>query len=203
VVVSVSRLVPRKGQDRLVHAWGGVLREFPDARLLIVGGGRNRNRLARLARRLDVSARVVFTGPVSDDDLPACFAAGQLFAMPCRSRGGGLDVEAWGTVFLEAAAVGRPSIAGRAGGAPEAVLHEETGLVVDPRSEAAVRSAILRLLRAPDEARRFGERAAARARGEFTWSHLARRLQALLDQAAGGGRPGAAQRDRLSAVTRV
>lgn len=203
VVVSVSRLVPRKGQDRLVRAWRGVLHEFPDARLLIVGGGRDRDRLTRLARRLNVAARVVFTGPVPADDLPAHLAAADVFAVPCRPRWGGLDTEAWGTVFLEAAGVGRAAIAGRAGGAPEAVLHEETGLVVDAHRETAVRSAIVRLLRAPDEARVFGQRAATRARREYTWSQMARRLQTLLDQAAGSERPRVGQRDRLSTVTRA
>ena len=184
VIVSVGRLVARKGHDRLIGALPAIAREFADARLLIVGAGRTRRSLQRLARRHGVASRVVFAGAVDAADLPACFAAADVFAMPCRSRWGGLDAEGFGTVFLQAAAAGLPAVAGRSGGAPEAVLDGVTGLVVDARDTTPVEAALLRLLRRPDEARALGAAAALRVRREFTWPILARRFESILHDAA-------------------
>lgn len=122
VVVCTARFVRRKGQDTLVRAWPDVLRELPDARLLLVGDGPDRRRVERLARRLGVSDSVIFTGSVPWDEMPACTDAGDVFAMPVRSRLFGLEAEAFGIVFLEAGACGLPVIAGASGGAVEAAL---------------------------------------------------------------------------------
>jgi phosphatidyl-myo-inositol dimannoside synthase len=184
VIVSVARLVPRKGHDRIIGALPGIAREFPTVRLLIVGAGPSRRRLERLTMRHRVASHVVFAGAVSDADLPGCFAAGDVFAMPCRSRWAGLDTEGLGTVFLQAAAVGRPAIAGRSGGAPEAVIDGETGIVVDAAGSAAVEAGLLRLLRSRDDARTLGAAAASRVRRELTWPLLARRLESLLHEAS-------------------
>ena len=184
VIVSVARLVPRKGHDRIVGALPGIVREFPNVRLLIVGDGRSRGRLERLTARHHVENHVVFAGAVSDADLPACFAAGDVFAMPCRSRWAGLDTEGLGTVFLQAGAVGRPAVAGRSGGAPEAVIDGETGIIVDARTSAAVEAGMLALLRSPDTSRTLGANAAARVHREFTWPLLAERFEGLLHDAA-------------------
>ncbi|MGH9387685.1 MAG: glycosyltransferase family 4 protein [Vicinamibacterales bacterium] len=184
VIVSVARLVPRKGHDRIIGALPGIAREFPAVRLLIVGTGPSRRRLERLTVRHGVASHVVFAGAVSDADLPACFAAGDVFAMPCRSRWAGLDAEGLGTVFLEAAAVGRPAVAGQSGGAPEAVLDGETGLVVDARASASVEAGVLHLLRSADEARAMGANGASRVHRELTWPVLARRLECLLHEAS-------------------
>ena len=156
VIVSVARLVPRKGHDRLIAALPEIARAFPTVRLLVVGAGPSRSRLQRLATRYQVGSHVVFAGAVSDADLPGYFAAGDMFAMPCQSRWAGLDTEGLGTVFLQAAAVGKPALAGRSGGAPEAVLDGETGIVVDASTSAEVAAGILRLLSQPEQARALG-----------------------------------------------
>lgn len=122
VVVCLARLVRRKGQDTLIRAWPEVLRQHPDARLLIVGDGPDRSRLRTLAARYEVEDSVVFTGGVSWEDVPAYIDAGDVFAMPCRTRLLGLECEAWGIVFLEAQACGLPVVVGDSGGAPETLV---------------------------------------------------------------------------------
>src|SRR5581483_7297653 len=147
-----SRLVRRKGQDALIAALPAVLRRVPEAVLLLVGDGPYRADLADQARSLGVAEAVVFTGGVPHADLPAHYAAGDVFAMPCRTRRGGLDIEGLGIVFLEASATGLPVIAGDSGGAPDAVRAGETGYVVAGRDIEAVAERIIALLR--DEALR-------------------------------------------------
>ncbi|PZA18877.1 glycosyltransferase family 4 protein, partial [Modestobacter versicolor] len=116
VVVCVSRLVPRKGQDTLVRGWSQVLARHPRARLLLVGGGPLEGSLRRTVESQGLGHSVVLTGGVPSEDLPAHYAAGDVFAMPCRTRRGGLDVEGLGMVFLEAAACGLPVVACTSGG---------------------------------------------------------------------------------------
>src|SRR6516225_4459471 len=133
VVVCVSRLVPRKGQDTLIRAWPQVRAAVPDAALLLVGGGPYAGRLQRLAGRLGVAGLVTFTGSVPWPELPSYYDAGDLFAMPCRTRRHGLDVEGLGIVYLEASATGLPVIGGDSGNAPDAIRAGETGYVVPGR----------------------------------------------------------------------
>ncbi|WP_442811234.1 glycosyltransferase family 4 protein [Streptosporangium sp. NBC_01756] len=179
VVVCLSRLVPRKGQDVLLRAWPRVLRAVPDAVLLIVGGGPYRRTLERLARPVAGSVRIV--GPVPSAALPAHLAAGDVFAMPCRTRFGGIDVEGLGIVYLEASASGLPVVAGSSGGAPDAVLQGETGLVVDGTSPAEVAGALVDLLRDPERARTMGERGREWVTREWGWELVAARFARLLD----------------------
>jgi phosphatidylinositol alpha-1,6-mannosyltransferase len=146
VVVCVSRLVPRKGQDALIRAFPRIRQRVPDAALLVVSGGPYRSALERLARESGVSRDVVFTGSVPWEDLPAYFAAGDVFAMPCRTRRGGLDVEGLGIVYLEASATGLPVVAGDSGGSPDAVRDGETGYVVDGRDLDAIADRVATLL---------------------------------------------------------
>jgi phosphatidylinositol alpha-1,6-mannosyltransferase len=146
VVVCVGRMVKRKGQDTLVKAWPKVLRVVPDARLLLVGDGPNRERVERLAAQLALEDSVVFTGAVPWEEMPAHMDAGDVFAMPCRTRRLGLEVEAFGIVFLEAQACGLPVLIGDSGGAPEALLHSDRGRVADPHEVPAVSRAITGLL---------------------------------------------------------
>lgn len=120
IVVCVSRLVRRKGQDTLLALWPDVLADFPDAWLVLVGDGPDRSRLPGMARALGVSHRVVFTGAVAHDRVPSYFDAGDVFALPARSRWWGLQVEAFGIVYAEAAACGLRVVRGRSGGTPEA-----------------------------------------------------------------------------------
>jgi len=181
VVVCVSRLVPRKGQDVLIAAMPAVLRAHPDARLLIVGDGPDAARLHRLAGASPARDAVVFTGKVPFAQLAAHYAAGDVFAMPCRTRGKGLDVEGLGIVFLEASACGLPVVAGDSGGAPEAVLDGETGVVVDGRSIGDVAEAVIRLLGDPGLRARWGTAGRSWVRTDWTWRSAADRLAALLD----------------------
>jgi len=180
VVVCVSRLVPRKGQDTLILAMPRILREFPDAVLLVVGGGPYRGDLEKLAARTGVAAAVRFTGAVPWSELPAHFGAGDVFAMPCRTRRGGLDVEGLGIVYLEASATGLPVVAGDSGGAPDAVLDGETGFVVPGGSPEQAADRVLALLRDPELRRSMGERGRRWVEESWRWDLLADRLQSLL-----------------------
>lgn len=180
VICCVSRLTLRKGQDKVIRAMPWILAEFPEARFLVVGTGPDLDRLTGLAARKGVADRVVFVGEVGWEVLPAYFRAGDVFAMPCRTRKLGLEVEAFGAVFLQASAVGRPCVAGDSGGAPEAVLHGETGLVVDGNEVDEVAEAILELLREPEKAAKLGAAGADRVRRDFTWDALSARLRRLL-----------------------
>jgi phosphatidylinositol alpha-1,6-mannosyltransferase len=131
VVVTVSRLVPRKGQDTLLRAWPQLRRCHPGAALVVIGEGYYKPALTRLSRRLGVADDVHFVGAVSDEELPAYLAAADVFAMPCRTQLGGMLLEGLGLITLEASASGLPVVVGRSGGAPDAVIHGETGLVLD------------------------------------------------------------------------
>lgn len=182
VVVCVSRLVPRKGQDVLVAAWPRVLARHPDARLLLVGGGPLEDRLRREVAARGLARSVVLTGPVAPERLPEHYAAGDVFAMPCRTRRGGLDVEGLGMVYLEAAACGRPVVAGTSGGAPETVQEGVTGHVVaDPRSADAVAAVIGGLLDDPQRARRMGAAGRAWVEQRWSWTSIAADFADLLD----------------------
>jgi phosphatidyl-myo-inositol dimannoside synthase len=178
VVVCVSRLVPRKGQDALIRAFPAVRRAVPDAALLIVSGGPDRARLEKLARGAGVDA--VFTGSVPWDDLPAHYAAGDVYAMPCRTRRRGLDVEGLGIVYLEASATGLPVLAGDSGGAPDAVREGETGYVVNGRDLAAIADRLVTLLRDRDLAARMGAAGRAWVERQWRWDAQAERLTNLL-----------------------
>jgi phosphatidyl-myo-inositol dimannoside synthase len=180
VVVCVSRLVPRKGQDSLIRALPGVRRRVPDAALLVVGGGPHRSRLERLARDTGVAPHVVFTGSVPWAELPAHYAAGDVYAMPCRTRNGGLDVEGLGIVYLEASATGLPVVAGDSGGAPDTVREGETGYVVGGRDVAGLADRVAALLDDRALARRMGAAGRAWVEREWRWETQAARLTALL-----------------------
>jgi phosphatidylinositol alpha-1,6-mannosyltransferase len=183
LVVCVSRLVRRKGQDVLIGAMPAIRRREPDAALLIVGGGPDRGRLEHLAEAAPRGA-VAFAGEVPDDELPAYHAAADVFAMPCRSRLAGLEVEGFGIVFLEAAAVGRPAVAGDSGGAAEAVEDGSTGLVVDGRHAGAVAEAVGGLLADPHRAGAMGKAGRERVERLFTWLRLTERLARWLFEAS-------------------
>ena len=184
LVVCVSRLVPRKGQDVLIRAMGSIRTRVPEARLLIVGGGPYEARLRAMATAAPADS-VLFAGEVSERDLPGYYAVGDVFAMPCRTRAAGLEVEGWGNVFIEAAACGRPVVVGNSGGAPEALIDGETGLCVDGRRVDAVADAVATLLADPGLARKMGEAGRARVVRSHTWPVIADRLAGWL-RAAGG-----------------
>ncbi len=210
VVVCVSRLVRRKGQDTLIRAWPRVLATLggpapphgaraadgraADGRadgagaagggasplLLLVGDGPRRRALARLARRHRVAGSVIFAGPVPWADLPGYYDAGTVFAMPCRTRRAGLDVEGLGIVYLEASATGLPVIAGDSGGAPDAVVPGETGYVVSGRDVAGLAGRLVGLLRDPQQAASMGEKGLAWVEREWRQELVARRFAEIL-----------------------
>jgi phosphatidylinositol alpha-1,6-mannosyltransferase len=189
VIVCVSRLVPRKGQDALIRVLPEIRRRVPGAALLVVGGGPYRADLRRLAGRCGVAGDVVFTGSVPAAELPAHYAAGDVYAMPCRTRNRGLDVEGLGIVYLEASATGLPVVAGDSGGAPDAVREGETGYVVAGRDPGQLAERLVRLLTDRDLARRMGAAGRAWVEQEWRWETQAVRLTRLLDvpEASGGG----------------
>jgi phosphatidylinositol alpha-1,6-mannosyltransferase len=167
-VLGVSRLVPRKGFDVVIDA----VRDL-DVDLAIAGAGRDR---ARLERRAGNSGNVRFLGRVPDPELPALYASADVFAMCCRERWLGLEAEGFGIVFLEAAACGVPAVAGRSGGAHEAVVDGETGFVVEPRDTAAVRAAIRRLAADAGLRAQMGAAARRRACEAFAYDRLVARI---------------------------
>ena len=181
VVVCVSRMVPRKGQDTLIRAWPRVLASAPGKPvLLLVGDGPYRAELRRLAQRIGVADSIRFTGPVPWEELPAYYDAGDVFAMPCRTRRRGLDVEGLGIVYLEASATGLPVIGGDSGGAPDAIINGETGYVVPGRDATGVAERIIELLSDPAGAAAMGEKGMAWVEREWRWSLVARRLTEIL-----------------------
>jgi phosphatidylinositol alpha-1,6-mannosyltransferase len=181
VVACVSRMVPRKGQDTLIRAWPAVRAQVSDAVLLLVGDGPYAPALRRLAGRMGVSDAVIFTGPVPWAELPSYYDAADVFAMPCRTRRAGLDVEGLGIVYLEASATGLPVIAGDSGGAPDAVLDGETGYVV--RDVPGLAARITELLTDPARARAMGEKGLAWVERDWREELAAARLQAILSGA--------------------
>ena len=177
VVVHVSRLVARKGQDVLIRAMEIVRREVPDAAALIVGGGSDEARLRRIAAEHDVRDAVAFAGEVREEALAAHYAAGDVFAMPCRSRWADLEVEGLGLVYLEAQACARPAIAGDSGGAPEAVVPGETGFVVPGRDHRVLAERLVELLGDPARARAMGEAGRRFVEANHRWDDVVARLR--------------------------
>ena len=175
LIVGISRLVPRKGFDTVIRAVARLQRSRPDLVLAIAGGGRDEQRLRRLAEELAVPVR--FLGRVSNEALPALYGCADVYAMLCRNRWAGLEQEGFGIVFLEAAACGVPQVAGDSGGAAEAVDDGVSGIVVRrPDDAAEVAAAFTRLLDDPDLRRRMGAAGRERAVAEFSYDVLAHRL---------------------------
>jgi phosphatidylinositol alpha-1,6-mannosyltransferase len=180
VVVCLSRLVPRKGQDMLIRALPAIRQRVDGTALVIVGGGPYGDKLRRLAHDFGVAEHVVFTDGVPSDELPAHHAMADVFAMPCRTRGSGLDVEGLGIVYLEASAMGVPVVAGRSGGAPESVIDGTTGLVVDGWDVGAIAAAVGDLLADPERAAAMGAAGRQWVVDDWQWHTKAERLSQLL-----------------------
>ena len=179
VLLTAGRLVARKGHDVVLRALPQVLASSGEVHYLVVGDGPERARLVALAAELGVAAHVSFLGRLSDELMPAHFAVCDAFVMPSRDIPG-QPIEGFGIAYLEAAAAGKPAVAGRSGGAPEAVLDGVTGLVVDPQSPAEVATAVTRLLQDASLATGLGRAARERVEREFTWARVAERFLAAL-----------------------
>ena len=179
VIVSVGRLVHRKGQDKLVEALPRILKRHPDAHLLFVGVGPHLEYIHKRAIQLGVLGSISFVGRVQYQELPRFISVGEIFAMPSRSRLAGLEVEGLGIVYLEASACGLPVVGGISGGAPDALLEGETGFAVDGRDPQAVADAIIRLLDDPKLAKKMGERGRQWIIDEWEWRHWSERFNQL------------------------
>lgn len=180
VVLCAARLVPRKGQDALIRALRLVRRSVPGAVLLLVGDGPHARALRRLAAEQGLAGAVVFAGGHPHEEMPGFYAAAQVFAMPCRTRRAGLEVEGLGIVFLEAAAAGLPVVVGDSGGAPDTVREGETGFVVDGRDVQALADRLTLLLGDARLARDLGRKGRAWVRAEWGWDRPHGLLTSLL-----------------------
>ena len=180
VIVCVSRLMARKGQDELIRALPKIHQTAPNASLVIVGDGLYRKDLERLVKKLGLESFVHLTGKVSQTELSKWYAAGDIFAMPCRTRMGGWDVEGLGIVFLEGSATGLPVIVGDSGGAVDAVIDGETGYLVDGTNTAEIADRIAYLFANPDVAKKMGEAGRNWVTQEWTWDQNFKKLDGLL-----------------------
>ena len=180
VICCVSRLVPRKGQDTLIRALPRVRERVPGVRLLLVGGGPDEHRLRRLATTCGVSDAVLLAGRVPAEELPAHYAVGDVFSLPCRTHAGGLDVEGLGIAALEAAATGLPVVIGNSGGAPETVRDGVTGHVLCGRDVATLADTLVALLGDPARAQALGSAGRAWMRQDWSWPARVAHLRRLL-----------------------
>lgn len=179
VIVCISRLVHRKGQDRLIEALPLIRSQVPNARLMIVGKGPRESALRKLATKHGVHESVIFTGAVPYAELPAHYSAGTIFAMPTRTRLAGMEVEGLGMVYLEASACGRAVVAGRSGGSPDAVIAGVTGDLVDDDVQQIAR-AIIALLSDPERRHQMGQAGRAWVEQEWGWDAVSARFAHLL-----------------------
>ncbi|WP_280485526.1 glycosyltransferase family 4 protein [Nocardia cyriacigeorgica] len=179
-ILCLSRLVPRKGQDALIVAMLQIRERVDGAVLVIAGGGPYEEKLRALAEALGVADSVVFTGRVRSDELAAHHTLADVFAMPARTRGAGLDVEGLGIVYLEASASGVPVVAGRSGGAPETVIEGKTGRVVDGRKIDQIVDALVGILADPEAAPRMGAAGRQWVEQQWRWGTLGARQRPQL-----------------------
>lgn len=182
VIVSVGRLVHRKGQDHLIESMPEILAKVPNAHLLIVGRGPYLEHLAKLVAVNKVENSVSFIGRVQYAELPRFICAGDVFAMPSRSRFAGLEVEGLGIVYLEASACGLPVVAGNSGGAPDAVVEGVTGLVVDGTNNTQIAEAIITLLTNPQKCKEMGNAGQAWIKENWRWEIWSKRFNELLEE---------------------
>ena len=179
MILTVCRLARHKGVDRLIESMPMVISKVPDAGLVIVGDGSERDRLEIIANNLGVHDRIKFLGQLNENDKLLCYQRCDLFVMPSRETDGRAR-EGFGIVFLEANAFGKPAIGGRSGGVPDAIVHNETGLLVDPNSVVEIANAIIHLLQNPEEAHRLGQNGRDRIRKELNWISIAMRIRSIV-----------------------
>ena len=186
VILTVGRLVARKGHDVMIRALPRILKDIPDACYLIVGSGPAKSMLEELASSMGVHSNVIFLENVGDADLPSIYGVCDVFVMPSRANLEACDVEGFGIVFLEANACGKPVIAGRSGGIADAVVDGETGLLVPPDSSEMLAESICRVLSHKEYAERLGQQGRERAIREFSWDAVADRVDRIIIAVASG-----------------
>jgi phosphatidylinositol alpha-1,6-mannosyltransferase len=177
VLVTVARLVPRKGQSRVLHALAVLGSTIPSVKYVICGSGRDEPRLRAITSELKLQDRVVFAGSVPEDQLNLHYNLADIVVMPNHEEVG--DVEGFGMAFLEGSAVGKPVIGGRSGGAPEAVLDGETGILVGTDDDEELRRALHTLIINAELRRKFGANGLSRAQSAFSWEKRAVRLREI------------------------
>jgi phosphatidylinositol alpha-1,6-mannosyltransferase len=183
VVLSVGRLVDAyKGHDMVIRALPLILARFPSTRYVIVGDGPLAGYLRRLAESVGVAGAVVFAGAATDAELDGWYRRCDVFVLASRESAVSGGAEGFGIVLVEAGLRGKPVVAGRSGGIPDAVVHDETGLLVSPVDVAEIADAIVRLLADPSYAARLGEQGRRRATGELSWDRYAARFQRVLGE---------------------
>ena len=178
VILTLARLVERKGHDQVIEALPEVLKVVAEAVYLIVGRGGYRERLEQIAVRCGVRDRVIFAGYVPDAERADFYNLSDVVAMPCRELADQGNVEGFGIVFLEAGACGKPVIGGRSGGVEDAIVEGETGFLVDPMDGHQIADRLIRLLTNAPLSRAMGDKGRLRAEG-LTWDHAARRVLQL------------------------
>lgn len=179
-LLTVGRLVARKGHDMVLRALPTVLQDFPDLRYKIVGDGPYLSTLLQLTKELQIQESVDFIGKVSDDELMSYYNDCDLFIMPSREASDGSDIEGFGIVFLEANLFGKPVIGGASGGISDAIVHGHTGLLVNPNKAEAIATSIILLLKDNNLATALGENGRERIFQELTYEHVAKRVQRIL-----------------------
>lgn len=179
VIVSVGRLVHRKGQDTLIQSLPDILKSHPSAHILLVGEGPYREHLEKLVNQLQVQNAITFIGRIQYRDLPRYICVGDIFAMPSRSRLAGLEVEGLGIVYLEASSCGLPVIAGKSGGAPDAVIEGVTGVTVDGTSAEEVAGAIIEMLDKPENSKAMGEAGRKWIQDKWSWEIWSKEFNSL------------------------
>jgi len=182
VIVSVGRLVHRKGQDRLIEAMPEILKTVSNAHLLLVGEGPQRDHLQKLIQEHRLEGSVTLIGRIDYKDLPLYICVGDIFAMPSRSRLMGLEVEGLGIVYLEASACGLPVLAGNSGGAPDAVVQNETGLVVDGTNNKEIADAAIELLTKVDLSKKMDAAGRKWIVENWRWEIWSRSFEDLLNK---------------------
>ena len=180
IIISVGRLVHRKGQDKLIEAMPTILQSVPNAHLLLVGEGPYRSHLEKLANKLSLSERITFVGRILYDKLPNYLSAADVFVMPSRSRFFGLEVEGLGIVYLEASACGIPVVAGNSGGAPDAVLEGVTGLCVDGTDVNHIAQAVIEICSDAKRASQMGAAGRNWIVDQWRWEIWSKEFNSLL-----------------------
>jgi len=179
VIITVGRLIKRKGHDLVIQALPNIIKKIPEAVYLIVGDGPEKKRLEKIARQNSVASQVKFFGPANEKDLPALYSLSDIFVMPARQIGP--DVEGFGIVYLEANLFGKPVIGGRSGGVDEAIIDNVTGILINPDNADELAVATIKLLTDTAYAHRLGIQGMERVLEYFNWEEQAKKIEEILN----------------------